>query len=74
MAEPVYAGIVDGIARSLKTSGFRTIVFIADHGGSQAPQAEAIARLNAEWAGKGVRVIHGDAYYSDAAQIQRVSK
>jgi creatinine amidohydrolase/Fe(II)-dependent formamide hydrolase-like protein len=72
VTETVYAGMVDGIARSLKTSGFRTIVFIADHGGSQAPQAEAIARLNAEWAGKGVRVIHGDAYYSDAAQIQHL--
>ena len=32
-------------------------------------QAATIARLNAEWAGKGVRVIHGDAYYSDDAQI-----
>lgn len=68
--EPVYAGIVEGIARSLKAGGFRTIVFIADHGGSLAPQAETIARLNAEWSGKGVRVIHGDAYYSDAAQIE----
>jgi creatinine amidohydrolase/Fe(II)-dependent formamide hydrolase-like protein len=72
VSEPVYAGIVDGIARSLKAGGFRTIVFIADHGGSQAPQAEAIARLNAEWAGKGVRVIHGDAYYSDASQIEHL--
>lgn len=68
--DQVYAGIVEGIARSLKAGGFRTIVFIADHGGSQAPQAETIARLNAEWAGKGVRVVHGDAYYSDAAQIE----
>jgi creatinine amidohydrolase len=68
--EPVYAGIVEGIARSLKAGGFRTIVFIADHGGSLAPQAETIARLNAEWSGKGVRVIHGDAYYADAAQIE----
>jgi creatinine amidohydrolase/Fe(II)-dependent formamide hydrolase-like protein len=70
--ESVYAGMVEGIARSLKAGGFRTILFIADHGGSQAPQAETIARLNAEWAGKGVRVIHGDAYYSDAAQIEHL--
>jgi creatinine amidohydrolase/Fe(II)-dependent formamide hydrolase-like protein len=72
--EPVYAGIVEGIARSLKAGGFRTIVFIADHGGSLAPQAETIARLNAEWAGKGVRVIHGDAYYADDAQIALLLK
>lgn len=74
VTEPVYAGIVEGIARSLRAGGFRTIVFIADHGGSQAPQAETIARLNAEWAGKGLRVIHGDAYYSDAAQIAWLMK
>jgi creatinine amidohydrolase len=74
VTEPVYAGIVEGIARSLKAGGFRTIVFIADHGGSQAPQAETIARLNAEWAGKGVRVIHGDAYYADDAQIALLLK
>ncbi len=72
--ETVYAGIVEGIARSLKAGGFRTIVFMADHGGSQAPQAATIARLNAEWAGKGVRVIHGDAYYSDDAQIALLMK
>jgi creatinine amidohydrolase/Fe(II)-dependent formamide hydrolase-like protein len=62
VTDQVYAGIVEGIARSLKAGGFRTIVFIADHGGSQAPQAATISRLNAEWAGKGVRVIHSDAY------------
>ena len=70
--DPVYAGVVEGVARSLKAGGFRTIVFIADHGGSQAAQAATIARLNAEWAGKGVRIIHGDAYYADAAQIEHL--
>jgi creatinine amidohydrolase len=74
VTEQVYAGIVEGIARSLKAGGFRTIVFIADHGGSQALQAETISRLSAEWAGKGVRVIHGDAYYSDAAQIEHLMR
>lgn len=70
--EAVFAAMIEGIARSLKAGGFRTICFIADHGGSQSPQAETIARLNAEWAGKGVRLIHGDAYYSDAAQIEHL--
>jgi creatinine amidohydrolase/Fe(II)-dependent formamide hydrolase-like protein len=67
--EAAYAAMIEGIARSLKAGGFRTICFIADHGGSQAPQAETVARLNAEWAGKGVRLIHADAYYADAEQI-----
>ena len=72
--EAAYGAIVEGIARSLKAGGFRTICFIADHGGSQAPQAEVAKRLNAEWAGKGVRVVHVDAYYSDAPQIESLLK
>ena len=67
--EAVYGAMLEGIARSLKAGGFKTICFIADHGGSQAPQAEMAARLNAEWARTGVRVVHVDDYYSDAAQV-----
>lgn len=67
--EATYAAVIDGIARSLKAGGFTTICFIADHGGSQAPQAETAKRLTAEWHGHGVQVIDVDAYYSDAAQI-----
>lgn len=67
--ERVYGAVIEGIARSLKAGGFRTICFIADHEGSQAPQAAVAARLNAEWAGQGITVIHVDAYYDDGAQI-----
>jgi creatinine amidohydrolase len=67
--EPAYAATIEGIARSLKAGGFKVICFIADHGGSQAPQAETAARLNAEWTGQGVQVIDVDTYYSDAAQV-----
>jgi creatinine amidohydrolase len=69
VSEDVFAATLDGIARSLKAGGFKTICFIADHGGSQTPQAQVAARLNAEWAGKGIRVISVDAYYSDKTQI-----
>jgi len=69
LSEPVYAAMLEGIARSLKVGGFKTICFIGDHGGSQAPQAETAARLNAEWAGTGVRVVHVDSYYSGPAQV-----
>lgn len=72
--EAAYAATLEGIARSLKAGGFRTICFIADHGGSQAPQAEVAAKLSAEWAGEGVRVIAVDAYYADAAQIALLEK
>src|SRR6266853_1752825 len=48
--EQAFAGVLDGIARSLKAGGFTTICFIADHGGSAKPQAEVAARLSQEWA------------------------
>jgi creatinine amidohydrolase/Fe(II)-dependent formamide hydrolase-like protein len=69
VSEATYGAVVEGIARSLKAGGFKTICFIGDHGGSQGPQAAVAARLNAEWAGQGVQVIHVDAYYSDDAQV-----
>jgi creatinine amidohydrolase len=67
--EPVFAQMLEGIARSLKSAGFKVICFIGDHGGSQAPQAEVAARLSREWAGR-VIVLNVSDYYSDAAQIK----
>jgi creatinine amidohydrolase len=68
--EPVFAGMIEGIARSLKSAGFKTICLMGDHGGSQAAQAAIAAKLNAEWAGQGMTVLHVADYYDDAAQIQ----
>lgn len=64
----VFAAVLEGIARSLKSAGFETICFIADHGQSIAPQAEVAARLTREWAGKGPRVLAVESYYADAAE------
>ena len=70
VSEQTYAQMLDGIARSLKASGFNTICFIADHGGSAKPQAEVAARLSKEWAQQGVRVIDVSDYYADEAQTK----
>ena len=70
--EPVFAGVLEGIARSLKAGGFKLICFIGDHGQSQPVQAEVAKRLSAEWANDGVRVVQVDAYYDDKAQIDRL--
>lgn len=69
--EDVFAATLEGIARSLKSSGFKRIVFMADHGGSQAPQAKAAARLTQEWAASGVRVQALDAYYTKGDEAQQ---
>jgi creatinine amidohydrolase/Fe(II)-dependent formamide hydrolase-like protein len=67
--ENVFAGMLDGIARSLKAGGFKTICFIADHGGSLKPQAAVAARLSREWATDGIKVISvGDYYAAGEAQ------
>jgi creatinine amidohydrolase len=68
--EDVYAGTLEGIARSLKAGGFKTICFIADHAGSLKPQAEVAQRLTREWAQQGVRVLDVSDYYADAAETE----
>ena len=75
--EPVFAGVLEGIARSLKSAGFKTIALIGDHGGNQAAQALVAAKLNREWAGQGTgqgtgqaKVINVSDYYIDEAQMK----
>jgi len=70
VTEDVFAGVLDGIARSLKAGGFKTICFIADHGASMKPQSEVAARLAREWARDGILVISVDDYYSAAGDKQ----
>lgn len=61
--EEVFAGVLEGVARSLRQSGFKNICLIADHGGSVGPQAEVASRLTREWAADGVRVFDISDYY-----------
>jgi creatinine amidohydrolase len=68
--DTVFAQVLEGIARSLKLAGFRTICFIGDHGGNQASQAAVAAKLNREWSGQGVAVLHVANYYADEEQIK----
>jgi len=70
VTDEVFAGMLDGIARSLKAGGFKTICFIADHGGSVKPQADVAARLSREWASEGIKVISVDDYYEAAGDQQ----
>lgn len=70
ISEAAFEAVLDGVARSLKLAGFRTIFLIGDHGQSQAPQARVAERLTKEWRSEGVRVVQVDAYYDDAAQTR----
>ena len=42
---------------------------VGDHGGNQAAQAAVAAKLNGEWAGQAMTVLHVADYYVDEAQI-----
>src|SRR5690348_929781 len=75
LSDTVYIGVLDGIARSLRAGGFKTICFIADHGGSVGPQAEVARRLNREWAETGGKVVDvADYYAAGDAQVRLLQK
>jgi creatinine amidohydrolase len=59
----VFQGTLAAAARSFKLHGFRDIVFLGDHGGSQADQKAVASRLNREWAATPVRVHAIEEYY-----------
>ncbi len=74
--EDVYAGVVEGVVRSLKLHGFRDIVLIGDHGSDIAGQDSVAAKLNAEWSATKVRVHAITGYYrgdvvGDAAEMTK---
>lgn len=72
--ETVFAGVLEGVARSLKVAGFKTICLIGDHGQSQPVQAEVAARLSREWEKAGVRVVQIESYYAVPAQTKKLLK
>ncbi len=74
LPEPVFGSLLDGIARSLKAAGFKTICFIGDHGQSQGQQVAVAKKLSDEWMKDGVRVAQIASYYDDRAQIAKLLK
>ena len=60
----VFMDIVEWGARSGAVHGFTDIVLIGDSGGNQRGMSAVADKLNAEWAGAGVRVHFVGDYYS----------
>lgn len=67
--EDIFAAVLEHTARSLRAHGFTLICFIGDSGGNQAAQQAVAERLNGEWRGSGVRLLHVADYYSANGQI-----
>ncbi len=61
--EEAFQKVLEFAARSFKRHGFRNIVLLGDHGGTQAGQKAVAARLNREWAATGARVHAIEEYY-----------
>jgi creatinine amidohydrolase/Fe(II)-dependent formamide hydrolase-like protein len=74
ITEAAFDAVLDGIARSLKLSGFTAIIFIGDNGANQAVQKRVAERLSREWRRENVRVLHVEAYYDDRAQIAALER
>ncbi len=55
LSAETYEALLDDIASSLKQAGFTDVVMIGDSGGNQRGMANVAERLNARWAGSGVR-------------------
>src|SRR5256885_1118274 len=54
--EETFRQTLESAARSFRAHGFRDIVFLGDHGSTQAGQRAVAARLNQEWTASPVRV------------------
>jgi creatinine amidohydrolase/Fe(II)-dependent formamide hydrolase-like protein len=63
LSGPTFAAVLEDLARSLKSHGFKRICFVGDHGGAQPIQKQVADKLNAEWESRGIRVIQVSDYY-----------
>lgn len=68
--EQTFELLLDNIARSLKNAGFKRILFIGDHGQSQAAQLKIANKLTAEWRSERIYVQHIASYYDDKPQYK----
>ncbi|HEU5188208.1 MAG TPA: creatininase family protein [Methylomirabilota bacterium] len=67
--EDTFERVLDAAARSFRQHGFRDVVFLGDHGSTQAGQRAVAARLNREWAGGPTRAHAIEEYYR-ASQME----
>jgi creatinine amidohydrolase len=51
LSQETYRAVLSDMATSLKTQGFKHIVFLGDSGGNQHPMQEVAQALNTKWAG-----------------------
>lgn len=68
LPEDTFEQTLSAVARSLRAHGFRDIVFLGDHGGTQAGLTRVVVRLNREWRGSPARAYAPPEYYRASSQ------
>lgn len=63
----VFEKTLESAAESLKSAGFRNIVFLGDHGGYQGALRTVVARLNKAWAKGPARAFVPPEYYETSS-------
>jgi creatinine amidohydrolase len=63
---PIFASVNEQVAEQLIVNGFKNVVLMGDHGGGQRELAEVAKKLDAKYAGKGIRVVYCSDVYSKA--------
>jgi creatinine amidohydrolase/Fe(II)-dependent formamide hydrolase-like protein len=63
---PIFAAVNEQVAEQLIVNGFKNVVLMGDHGGGQRELAEVAKKLDAKYAGKGIRVVYCADVYAKA--------
>jgi len=66
LTNEIFEAINEQIAEELIKTGFKNVVLMGDHGGGQAQLKAVAARLDAKYAGQGIRVVFCDEVYAKA--------
>ena len=66
LTNEIFEAINEQIAEELIKTGFRNVVLMGDHGGGQAQLKAVAAKLDAKYAGQGIRVVFCDEVYGKA--------
>ena len=65
VTQETFRALLTDLARSMKTHGFRNVVFLGDSGGNQAGMGAVAEALSKEWAGSGTEIMFVPEYYDN---------
>lgn len=66
ISSAVFSQLNEEVAEQLIANGFKNVVLIGDHGGGQKELKEVAEKLDAKYAGQGIRVVYSDGPYTKA--------